>query len=152
LDRVCAPVTRLGRGWRARFLLRLGRNQPGYSRSVRVWLSILVLLLAIACEGKSKSDREISKQMDMTDVRTGKTETCVAGDEATCTHAGGRWAGGSAQCCSPKASCAFGDPAPCAHAKGTWTGKYCCLAPEYRLVPGDEANCTKLRGVWTGTD
>ncbi|HSD87330.1 MAG TPA: hypothetical protein VLB44_07435 [Kofleriaceae bacterium] len=111
-------------------------------------ISLLIALLALGCE--SKSDHKISKQMDITDMRDGKTQTCVEGDEATCTRVGGRWSNSVAQCCLPKASCAFGDESACARAKGTWTGKYCCLAADSKFVPGDEANCANLGGAWTG--
>jgi len=117
---------------------------------VRVPIVVLVALLAPACESKRKSDHQISKQMNITG-RDGKTETCVEGDEATCTRAGGRWASDVANCCLPEASCAFGDEAACARVKGTWTGNYCCLAAEYRYAPGDEASCAKRSGAWTGT-
>lgn len=112
----------------------------GYIRAVRVL--ILVALLAFACE--REPHREISKQMDITDVTPGhdhNTQTCVDGDEATCTRVGGRWTGDVAKCCLPESTCdnrpdsefaadfarAFGNESACARLKGTWTGKYCCV-------------------------
>jgi hypothetical protein len=116
-----------------------------------VRVSILIALFALACES-STPDREISKQLDISNRRrdgTTETQTCVEGDEATCTRAGGRW--WADRCCLPKASCDFGEAAACARVAGTWTGTYCCLATEYRHRPGndDEASCAKLGGAWT---
>ena len=102
-----------------------------------VRVSIFVALLALAC---GKSDREMSKQMNITDITKGhdhRTETCVEGDEATCTRAGGRWDRSVMQCCLPKASCDLGDEAACARSQGKWTGKYCCLLvndPNYQTT------------------
>jgi hypothetical protein len=112
-----------------------------------VRVSILIALFSLACE--RKPEREISKQLDMTN-NGGKTQTCVEGDEAICRRAGGHWLG--SRCCLPKASCAFGDEAACARVVGTWTGKYCCLAPEYRFATGDKESCAKLAGAWTGKE
>jgi hypothetical protein len=113
--------------------------------------SIILALLALACEAKGKPDREIVKQMNVTNLRGGETQTCIEGDEATCTRAGGHWDGQVAVCCMPKASCAFGNEAACARVDGTWTGRYCCLAGEYSYATGDEWSCAKLSGSWTGT-
>jgi len=89
-------------------------------------MRVLILVALLACDGKS--DRPISKQMDMTNPSTGNTQTCVEGEEAPCTHAGGRWTGGSAaRCCLPKSTCNLGDESTCARANGAWTGKYCCV-------------------------
>jgi hypothetical protein len=93
-----------------------------------VRILILVAVLALACE--TKSDHQISKQIDITNVRDHKTQTCVEGDESTCTLAGGRWAGDVARCCLPKANCTLGEETVCARVKGTWTGKYCCQAAD----------------------
>jgi hypothetical protein len=111
----------------------------------------LVALLPLSCDSKfkSNSDREIAKQANIT-LPDGKTETCVDGEKATCTRAGGRWGLDVAWCCLPRSSCDFGDDAACTRAKGSWTGKYCCLPPDYRYAPGDEASCAKLGGAWTG--
>jgi len=72
--------------------------------------------------------------MDISDLKTGKTETCVEGDEPTCARAGGRWEASSkvARCCLPKSDCTLGDAATCATSHGIWTGKYCCVAPARR--------------------
>jgi hypothetical protein len=92
--------------------------------------SLLIVLLALALAPACESKREIPKQMNMTNVRDGKTQTCVDGDEATCTRAGGRWSDSMSQCCLARSSCVLGDAAACARVKGTWTGKYCCVAAE----------------------
>ena len=84
-------------------------------------MRVLVLLVFLAC----KSDREISKQMDMTNLSTGKTQTCVEGNEEPCIHAGGRWTSGC--CCLPKSTCTLGNEATRTLANGAWTGKYCCV-------------------------
>jgi hypothetical protein len=100
-----------------------------------VRFSILVALLAFACE--REPHREVSEQMDITDLTIGhdhKTQTCVEGDEATCTRAGGRWDGSLASCCLPKASCVSSDETTCTRVKGTWTGTYCCLTTSHPIM------------------